>query len=308
MAVVDLRALPAPDRAALRRVAARANAATDHPPLPEPQQLAVARRRGPGRRAHRGGPAGDRPGRDCPALPRPRRVDGRARGGRPDGAAGAGALAEALLGGRWRRRPGPPRSTSGSCRRPRRTTTAPLSRASSPNATCSRCASRSRCPPPWWRPRGRWRPGPSSSGATRRRGSRRTTAPSPATPNRARGRWPSCSERMAADWVELDDFLVADDPDGPGLIGACWTKVHRDRSPVLGEIYVIDVDPRHHGQGWGRSLTVAGLAHLAGTRDHRRDALHRRHQHGRRRALPLTRLHGRSHRPVVPARSDRLNA
>jgi mycothiol synthase len=70
-------------------------------------------------------------------------------------------------------------------------------------------------------------------------------------------------ERMAADWVELDDFLIADDPDGPGLIGACWTKVHRDRNPVLGEIYVIDVDPRHHGQGWGRSLTVAGLTHLA---------------------------------------------
>ena len=71
-------------------------------------------------------------------------------------------------------------------------------------------------------------------------------------------------ERMSADWVELDDFLVADDPDGPGLIGACWTKVHRHSVPVLGEIYVIDVDPRHHGQGWGRSLTVAGLVHLAG--------------------------------------------
>jgi mycothiol synthase len=69
-------------------------------------------------------------------------------------------------------------------------------------------------------------------------------------------------ERMAADWVELDGFLVADDPDGPGLIGSCWTKVHRDHTPVLGEIYVIAVDPRHHGQGWGRSLTVAGLASL----------------------------------------------
>jgi len=69
-------------------------------------------------------------------------------------------------------------------------------------------------------------------------------------------------ERMAADWVELDGFLVADDPDGPGLIGSCWTKIHRDRSPALGEIYVIAVDPRHHGQGWGRSLTVAGLESL----------------------------------------------
>jgi len=71
-------------------------------------------------------------------------------------------------------------------------------------------------------------------------------------------------ERMSADWVELDDFLVADNPEGPGLLGACWTKVHRHSTPVLGEIYVIDVDPRHHGQGWGRSLTVAGLVHLAG--------------------------------------------
>jgi mycothiol synthase len=70
-------------------------------------------------------------------------------------------------------------------------------------------------------------------------------------------------ERMAADWVDLEGFLVADDPDGTGLIGSCWTKVHRDRVPVLGEIYVIAVDPRHHGQGWGRSLTVAGLQSLA---------------------------------------------
>lgn len=70
-------------------------------------------------------------------------------------------------------------------------------------------------------------------------------------------------DRMKADWVELDGFLLADDPDGEGLIGSCWTKIHRDRAPVLGEIYVISVDPRHHGQGWGRSLTVAGLQYLA---------------------------------------------
>ncbi len=70
--------------------------------------------------------------------------------------------------------------------------------------------------------------------------------------------------RMAASWVELDGFLVADEPDGTGLIGFCWTKVHRDHDPVLGEIYVIAAHPRHHGQGLGRSLTVAGLESLAG--------------------------------------------
>ncbi len=79
------------------------------------------------------------------------------------------------------------------------------------------------------------------------------------------GAWtvPMLRERMTADWVDLEGFLMADDPDGPGLIGSCWTKVHRDHRPVLGEIYVISVDPRHHGQGWGRSLTVAGLVSLA---------------------------------------------
>ncbi len=71
-------------------------------------------------------------------------------------------------------------------------------------------------------------------------------------------------DRMNAPWVELKGFLVADDPDGPGLIGFCWTKVHRAATPVLGEIYVVAVDPRHHGHGWGRSLTVAGLESLAG--------------------------------------------
>jgi mycothiol synthase len=69
--------------------------------------------------------------------------------------------------------------------------------------------------------------------------------------------------RMAVGWVDLEGFLVADDPDGKGLIGSCWTKIHHDHVPVLGEIYVISVDPRHHRQGWGRSLTVAGLQSLA---------------------------------------------
>jgi len=71
-------------------------------------------------------------------------------------------------------------------------------------------------------------------------------------------------ERMAADWVDLEGFLVADDPDGAGLIGSCWTKIHPDSSPVMGEIYVIAVHPRHHGQGWGRALTVAGLQWITG--------------------------------------------
>jgi mycothiol synthase len=70
--------------------------------------------------------------------------------------------------------------------------------------------------------------------------------------------------RTSAEWFDPEGFLVADSPDGSGLLGSCWTKVHRDNDPVLGEIYVISVDPAHHSEGWGRSLTVAGLQWMAG--------------------------------------------
>jgi mycothiol synthase len=72
-------------------------------------------------------------------------------------------------------------------------------------------------------------------------------------------------EREATEWFDPAGFLVAPDPagDGQGLLGSCWTKIHRHRTPVLGEIYVISVDPSHHSEGWGRALTVAGLQWLS---------------------------------------------
>jgi mycothiol synthase len=66
-------------------------------------------------------------------------------------------------------------------------------------------------------------------------------------------------ERIRAPWFDAEGFLMADSPDGSGLIGSCWTKVHHESEPVLGEIYVISVDPARHSQGWGKALTVAGL-------------------------------------------------
>jgi mycothiol synthase len=72
--------------------------------------------------------------------------------------------------------------------------------------------------------------------------------------------------REQLEWFDPHGFLLAPDPnaEGRGLIGSCWTKVHRHHTPILGEIYVISVDPARHGEGWGRALTVAGLQWLAG--------------------------------------------
>ncbi|MFT5203254.1 MAG: mycothiol synthase [Candidatus Aldehydirespiratoraceae bacterium] len=68
-------------------------------------------------------------------------------------------------------------------------------------------------------------------------------------------------ETMAEPWFNADGFRLLHDDDNE-LIGFCWTKVHADTSPQLGEIYVIAVDPSQHGMGLGKPMTLAGLEWL----------------------------------------------
>jgi mycothiol synthase len=67
--------------------------------------------------------------------------------------------------------------------------------------------------------------------------------------------------QMTESWFDPDGFRLHHDDDG-ALVGFCWTKVHAEHDPPLGEIYVIAIDPDHHGRGLGKPMTLAGLEWL----------------------------------------------
>lgn len=67
---------------------------------------------------------------------------------------------------------------------------------------------------------------------------------------------------MAEGWFDPEGFRLLHADDGE-LIGYCWTKIHAELDPPLGEIYVIAIDPSQHGRGLGKPMTLAGLEWLS---------------------------------------------
>ena len=69
-------------------------------------------------------------------------------------------------------------------------------------------------------------------------------------------------DRMAEPWFDAGGFRLHHRRGR--LAGFCWTKVHPQHDPPLGEIYVIAVDPDFSGRGLGGPMTLAGLEWLSG--------------------------------------------
>lgn len=79
--------------------------------------------------------------------------------------------------------------------------------------------------------------------------------------------------RTQEPWFDPEGLMVARDDDSGAFLGFHWTKIEAadpaNPDELVGEVYVIAVDPAASGRGIGRALLTAGLEHLAAQGVHR---------------------------------------
>ena len=66
--------------------------------------------------------------------------------------------------------------------------------------------------------------------------------------------------RMSEPWFDPEGFRLHHEDSQ--LAAFCWTKIHSDTEPPMGEIYVIASAPSMTGRGIGRRMAIAGLHHM----------------------------------------------
>ncbi len=82
-------------------------------------------------------------------------------------------------------------------------------------------------------------------------------------PEQGQLRRPGLEERMAESWFDPAGLIVAERDEE--IVAFHWTKVHDSGADEgRGEVYVVGVSPAEQGNGMGRVVLDAGLAHLHG--------------------------------------------
>lgn len=70
--------------------------------------------------------------------------------------------------------------------------------------------------------------------------------------------------RMAEEWFSAEGFLLAEE--AGELLGFHWTKIHAEDQRLIGEVYAVGVTPEAQGRRLGLALTLAGIEHLRAQR------------------------------------------